>query len=829
MIVRLKFNIELRSTFFILKIKGYFQPNLKTKLKNMKLAKLLFAGIFCLLFTDYAAAQYCGGSGPSVCTPGTNLTLPSFSPSYDSLPCAIQGVPYDQTIQLKVPTTGGGYTLNYIQIDTITNLPCGLCWKASSSNNRFNGGAQGCIRVTGTTYDNVGQFTLRVIVTANVQVPIIGAISQANQNLADQGLKYFIRVQTPTGTCAPVDTLAPGNKATVIGAAFTASIAGSPTTFCQGGSVTLTASPSGAASYQWYNGGTPIPSATAATYVANASGNYTVKVVKGCVSSTSVATTVTVNPLPGSAITPAGPIVLCGGGTQLLTAAPTGGTSYVWTKNGANVATTSTYTALTAGSYKVIVSKGGCTDTSTAVSVSVGGGPISANATASSTTLCAGQPDTLRAAAGFTTYAWSGGGTSQTKIVTTPGKYYVTVTLTSGACTSTGIDSVTINAGTAIPSITSIPSTISGCVGTPVTLDAGAGYTTYAWSGALGTAQTAAVTSSNTYTVTVTKSGTCGSATASSVVTINPLPSFTLAVTPASPKVCPDSNITVTLDAGAGYNGYLWTGGANTQTKVITTPGSYQVVVYKTAAGCTKADSTTVTVGLIAPPATPPLTDKSFCPGDSVLLDGGFGYNGYKWNTGKTSSFIYASTAGSYSVTVTKVGACGSTSVSANVTAFTAPNAAFTKAGAVLTATAAGLTYEWYLNGNPISGASASTYTATATGNYALKVTDGNGCSATSAAQLVSVGIEDISGEIKFTASPNPVSSTLVVNFTLTKSSNTSLTITDMTGKTVSEIELGTIAGKQSVSVPMESFANGFYLVKLNTEMGKAQIKVIKQ
>jgi hypothetical protein len=72
--------------------------------------------------------------------------------------------------------------------------------------------------------------------------------------------------------------------------------------------------------------------------------------VKGCVASTSAATTVTVNPLPGSAITPAGPIVLCGGGTQLLTAAPTGGTSYtyglktvlMWQQH-------TTYTASTAG------------------------------------------------------------------------------------------------------------------------------------------------------------------------------------------------------------------------------------------------------------------------------------------------------------------------------------------------------------------------------------------------------------------------------------------------------------------------------------------------
>jgi hypothetical protein len=75
-----------------------------------------------------------------------------------------------------------------------------------------------------------------------------------------------------------------------------------------------------------------------------------VKVIKGCLASTSAATTVTVNPLPGSAITPAGPIVLCGGGTQLLTAAPSGGTSHTYgLKTELMLQQLSTYTASTAG------------------------------------------------------------------------------------------------------------------------------------------------------------------------------------------------------------------------------------------------------------------------------------------------------------------------------------------------------------------------------------------------------------------------------------------------------------------------------------------------
>ena len=42
----------------------------------------------------------------------------------------------------------------------------------------------------------------------------------------------------------------------------------------------------------------------------------------------------------------------------------------------------------------------------------------------------------------------------------------------------------------------------------------------------------------------------------------------------------------------------------------------------------------------------------SICQGDSVLLDAGSGHTNYLWSTGETTQTIYASTSGSYSVTV---------------------------------------------------------------------------------------------------------------------------------------------------------------------------------
>jgi hypothetical protein len=72
----------------------------------------------------------------------------------------------------------------------------------------------------------------------------------------------------------------------------TASIsAGGSTTFCAGGSVTLTETPSAGSTYQWYKGASTIGGATLNTYVATTAGNYKCRVTKtatGCFKNSNV-------------------------------------------------------------------------------------------------------------------------------------------------------------------------------------------------------------------------------------------------------------------------------------------------------------------------------------------------------------------------------------------------------------------------------------------------------------------------------------------------------------------------------------------------------------
>ncbi len=104
--------------------------------------------------------------------------------------------------------------------------------------------------------------------------------------------------------------------------------AGSSTTFCVGGSVSL--SSSAASGNQWYLNGNPIGGATSQTYVANATGTYTVVVTSnGCGSAPSSGTGVTVNALPNVGATVSPSANVCAG--NQVTLSGTGAGSYSWT------------------------------------------------------------------------------------------------------------------------------------------------------------------------------------------------------------------------------------------------------------------------------------------------------------------------------------------------------------------------------------------------------------------------------------------------------------------------------------------------------------------
>ncbi len=131
-----------------------------------------------------------------------------------------------------------------------------------------------------------------------------------------------------------------------------------PITMCEPATAPLDAGNNGYVSYQWLKGGVTIPGATLQTYVANASGAYTVQVTNdsGC-SGTSPAVSVTINPLPAK------PVITAA--NNVLTASSVGVT-YQWSLDGTPIpgATSQSYTALTGGNFTVTIDSNNCTSTS---------------------------------------------------------------------------------------------------------------------------------------------------------------------------------------------------------------------------------------------------------------------------------------------------------------------------------------------------------------------------------------------------------------------------------------------------------------------------------
>jgi gliding motility-associated-like protein len=478
-----------------------------------------------------------------------------------------------------------------------------------------------------------------------------------------------------------------------------ATITGGPT-FCTGGSVDISA-PAGYTSYAWST------TESSQTITVSTAGTYTVTVTDAnmCIGIETIDITEATN--PPVAITPSG--VLCDGGSIDLDAGP-GYISYAWSPSG----NTQTISVSNSGTYSVTVEgSGGCTYEG---SIDITQAPPLTPSISGTTDFCIGTSTTLSVAGGsFTDYIWSDMSTDPTLTVTSPGTVSVTVTDANGCNGETSVD-ITENP-LPTPMITG---DLSICIGTSTILDAGGGYASYSWTGG-GSGQTNDYNSPGTYSVTVTDGNGCEGETS---VTITEDSQPTPVIT-GDLMICPDQ--TTTLDAGAGYTYYSWTGGGSGQTNDYNSPGTYSVTVTD-GNGCEGETSVTVTENT---PPVPNITGVlSVCAdGDTdTELDAGGGFVSYFWTGGGTMQTNTVTGPGSYSVTVTDEEGCeGEQTVQVDEFPVTDPvitgdDTFCPDQSGPLDAGAGFSSYSWSPSGN------SQVITASGVGTYSVTVTDGNGC-----------------------------------------------------------------------------------------------------
>lgn len=542
---------------------------------------------------------------------------------------------------------------------------------------------------------------------------------------------------------------------------------------CTGNSVALNVPSATGVTYQWFRNNIAIAGAAGNSYTATTSGSYRVLVSNGSCADTSAAGTVTILPAVAATITPAGPTTFCQGNNVVLNGnTPSTGLTYQWLLNGAAIpaATGGTYTATTAGNYRLIVSNGACSDTSSTVSVTVNPTPVATVTPSGPTAFCTGNSVVLNAPTGTSiTYVWlrntapivpAATGASYT--VTQSGVYAVVVRNTATGCSDTSDPGTPVAVSAPPPSTLNVTGSLSFCQGGSVTLTApvGTGYT-YVWYKDIGiipgaTTSSYIATQAGAYYVIVSN-GSCSTTSVTRTVVVNPLP--VAVITPAgATSFCSPGSVALNANTGTGLT-YQWQlntfniPGATSSSYTATASGNYTVIVAN--GNCTTTSAIiSVNASTMPSPVITPSGPTDFCQGGDVTLqtapDPAYTYQ-WQLNTvnipGANTDIYVATAAGDYTVVVTN-GSCVATSAILTATVRPTPPAnvlpdgptTFCDGGAVTLHgdIAAGYTYQWMNGGVNIPAAVGQAYIATASGDYSVLISDGQ-CATTSTEVVITV------------------------------------------------------------------------------------------
>ncbi len=170
--------------------------------------KNILLALIAIISTQLAFAQYCGFSGPSMCTPSGAYSTPGFFPLPADLPPLVNGDGAGTTLQFHNFDTlifsGNILKVQSFRIDSIGNLPNGLCWATNKTNNTFGNQEDGCLVFNGTVCANPGQYRLafRITVTVGTTPPYLPISTEG----AAANLFLYLRVNNSGDAVVALDT-----------------------------------------------------------------------------------------------------------------------------------------------------------------------------------------------------------------------------------------------------------------------------------------------------------------------------------------------------------------------------------------------------------------------------------------------------------------------------------------------------------------------------------------------------------------------------------------------------------------------------------------------
>jgi len=305
--------------------------------------------------------------------------------------------------------------------------------------------------------------------------------------------------------------------------------------------------------------------------------------------------------------------------------------------------------------------------------------------------------------AGCYLYSWSSGGTAQDLTNVFASSY--SVTISDGGC-DTVLSAIVNDPGFGFL----LPNDTALCIGDSLLLNAGI-VDSVIW-------QDGSHALSYSVTITGTYWATAFSGLCTEIDTINVI--FNSHPTPSlgnDTAICEGS---LMLNAGAGYDIYLWQDSSQASSFSATSSGIYWAEVSLNS--CTGRDSAVITFDSL--PVVELGNDTIVCEGDVLSLDATSPSAFYNWQDGSANPVYPVSTSGTYSVTVTK-GVCSmNDSVTITVNQFPSVNlnVSYLLCGddtIILDVSSSGSSYQWQ------DGATQAVYDVTSGGTYSVSVSNG--------------------------------------------------------------------------------------------------------
>lgn len=235
------------------------------------------------------------------------------------------------------------------------------------------------------------------------------------------------------------------------------------------------------------------------------------------------------------------------------------------------------------------------------------------------------------------------------------------------------------------------------------------------------------------------------------------------------------------------------------------------------------------TVTVVGPPTVTPIP-ANVCAGQTGNIGVNTNGNLVNWSTGQQgmTASVYSSVTTVYSFTA-YLGACstvGTSTLFVNTPPNT-PTVIPVSGGLATTVTAS--SYQWYLNGGPISGETSYSIVPTQDGYYSIWVSNGN-CVKSSQSYYVNItAVKDIAAaNAKFSIGPNPVKDQITLTFTGESDDNSGYQILNNLGQIVVSSKLK-LTAESTAKINVQQLAPGVYYFTLKKGEKQTGYKFIKE